>query len=747
MSLAAPERVQLPIEGMTCASCANRIEKRLNKLDGVEASVNYATEAASVEYDAAHVEPAQLIEAVEDAGYHAALPSAEDDASAPATPDPLLLLRRRMLFAAALALPVFLMSMIPALQFDNWQWLSLQLAVPVVLWAGWPFHKAAWANLQHGASTMDTLISIGTLAALLWSIYALFLGDAGQTGMTMPFELLPERGAGVDEIYLEVAAVVTAFILAGRYFEARAKRRAGAAFEALLELGAKEVSVLDEDGDEQRIAVEDLAVGQRFVVRPGEKVATDGVVEDGHSAIDNSLLTGESVPVEVEPGSEVAGATINAGGRLIVRATRVGADTALSQIGRLVTEAQSGKAPVQRLADSISGVFVPVVILIAIGTFGFWAAAEDTTFAFTSAVAVLIIACPCALGLATPTALLVGTGRGAQLGLLIKGPEVLESTQTVDTIVLDKTGTVTTGYMTLTDLHTAPGVDRTEALRLVGALEAASEHPIARAIAASAQDELGQVPTVAGFVNREGLGAEGTVDGQHVVVGRPSLLAETGLAASPELEAVRQAAETQGRTAIVVGWDGAVQAVFVIADTPKPSSAGAIKRLRELGLRPVLLTGDNRTTAEAVAAEVGIDEVIAEVLPADKAAVVKRLQDEGRVVAMVGDGVNDAPALAQADLGLAIGTGTDVAIEASDLTLVSGDLVAAADAIRLSRRTLGTIKSNLFWAFAYNLAALPLAVVGLLNPLVAGAAMVFSSIFVVSNSLRLRRFQAERNAV
>ena len=743
---ATRERVQLPIEGMTCASCATRIEKRLNELDGVEASVNYATEAASVAYDPAAVESEQLVEAIEGAGYHAVLPGAEPAAAQQAEADPLALLRRRMLFAAAFALPVFLMAMIPPLQFDNWQWLSLQLATPVVLWAGWPFHKAAWQNLKHGEATMDTLISVGTLAAWAWSLYALFLGEAGQTGMTMSFDLLPDRGGGTDEIYLEVAAVVTAFLLSGRYFEARAKRRAGAALQALLELGAKDVSVLDETGHERRIAVEELEAGQRFVVRPGEKVATDGVVEDGHSAIDNSLLTGESIPVEVGPGTDVAGATINAGGRLIVRATRVGADTALGQIARLVTEAQSGKAPVQRLADRISGVFVPVVILIAIGTLGFWLAADEGAgFAFTAAVAVLIIACPCALGLATPTALLVGTGRGAQLGLLIKGPEVLESTRRVDTILLDKTGTVTTGQMSLTALHLADGVERQNALRLVGALEEASEHPIARAIADAAGAELGQLPTVERFINREGLGAEGTVDGKRLVVGRPRLLEEHGLADSAELDALRQAAEAEGRTAIVAGWDGAVKAVFVISDTPKPSSAAAVRRLRALGLRPILLTGDNRTTAEAMAAEVGIDEVIAEVLPADKAALVRRLQDEGSVVAMVGDGVNDAPALAQADLGLAIGTGTDVAIEASDLTLVSGDLNAAADAIRLSRRTLGTIKGNLFWAFAYNVAALPLAVAGLLNPLVAGAAMALSSVFVVSNSLRLQRFKPERN--
>ena len=735
-------RLELPIEGMTCASCAHRIEKRLNSLDGVEASANYATEAASVEYDPERVAPEQLIGAIEAAGYQAALPGP----ALAATEEPrdaLSVLRRRTIFAGALALPVFAMAMIPALQFDNWQWLSLQLATPVVLWAGWPFHKAAWQNLKHGVATMDTLISVGTLAAWSWSLFALFLGEAGQTGMTMQFELLPDRGGGTGEIYLEVAAVVTAFILAGRYFEARAKRRAGAALEALLELGAKEVSVLDDTGEERRIGAGELAVGQRFVVRPGEKVATDGVVEHGHSAIDSAMLTGESVPVEVGPGTAVAGATINAGGRLIVRATRVGADTALSQIARLVTEAQSGKAPVQRLADRISGVFVPIVILVALGTLGFWlAAGEGAGFAFTAAVAVLIIACPCALGLATPTALLVGTGRGAQLGLLIKGPEVLESTRRVDTILLDKTGTVTTGRMRVTDLHVAPGVDRADALRLVGALEAASEHPIARAIAGEAQTELGTLPGVEGFVNREGLGAKGTVEGREVVVGRPALLSDLGLTGSAGLDASREVAEAQGRTAIVAGWDGAARAVFVIADTPKPSSAVAVERLRRLGLRPILLTGDNRTTANTIATQVGIDEVIAEVLPAQKAGVVKSLQDEGHVVAMVGDGVNDAPALAQADLGLAIGTGTDVAIEASDLTLVSGDLTSAADAIRLSRRTLRTIKGNLFWAFAYNVAALPLAVAGLLNPLVAGAAMAFSSVFVLSNSLRLRRFKA-----
>jgi P-type Cu+ transporter len=621
--------------------------------------------------------------------------------------------------------------MIPALQFDNWQWLSLQLATPVVIWGAWPFHRAAWANLKHGAATMDTLISLGVLAAWLWSLYALFIGDAGANDMRMSFDLIPEAGAGTNQIYLETASIVTTFILAGRYFEARAKRRAGAALKALLELGAKDVSVLDADGSERRVGIEQLAVGSRFVVRPGEKVATDGVVVEGTSAVDQSLLTGESVPVEKAPGDSVAGASVNAGGRLVVEATRVGADTALAQIARLVSQAQTGKAPVQRLADRISGVFVPVVIVLSLATLAFWlGAGEDTALAFTAAVAVLIIACPCALGLATPTALLVGTGRGAQLGLLIKGPEILESTRRVDTIVLDKTGTVTTGRMSLVEV----AGDETM-LRIAGAVEDASEHPIAQAIARAARERFGTLPAVDGFANREGLGVVGTVEGQAVRVGRP----DGPLPAA--LDAALRAAHARGRTAVVASLGGDPRAVLVVADTVKPTSAEAVARLRALGLRPVLLTGDNEATARAVAAEVGIDEVIAEVLPADKAAVVRRLQSEGRVVAMAGDGVNDAPALAQADLGLAIGTGTDVAIEASDLTLVSGDLRAAADAIRLSRATLRTIKQNLGWAFGYNVAAIPLAAAGLLNPVIAGAAMAFSSVSVVGNALRLRRFR------
>jgi Cu+-exporting ATPase len=732
----ATEHVELPITGMTCASCANRIERKLNKLDGVSASVNYATERARVEFEPGTVAPEQLVATVEAAGYGAGLPAAEPAPTAET--DETAPLRRRLLISAPLAGVVLALSMISALQFDHWQWLALQLATPVVVWGAWPFHRAAWANLRHGAATMDTLVSLGVLTAFGWSMYALFLGDAGATGMKMQLSL---SASGGDELYLETAAVVTTFLLAGRYFEARSKRRAGAALKALLELGAKDVAVLDDDGSERRIPVEQLSTGAQFVVRPGEKVATDGIVETGTSAVDQSLLTGESIPVEKQPGDPVAGGSVNAGGRLIIRATKVGADTALAQIARLVTDAQTGKAPVQRLADRISGIFVPIVIAIAVATLGFWlGSGESLAFALNAAIAVLIIACPCALGLATPTALLVGTGRGAQLGLLIKGPEILESTREVDTIVLDKTGTVTTGQMALVDVALAAGEDRAEVLRIAGALEDASEHPIARAIAGAARAELEALAPVEGFANREGLGVEGIVEGRGAQVGRPSLMTEWSLTIPPELEAARRGAEEQGRTAVVAAWDGAVRAVLSVADTVKPTSAEAVGSLRALGLRPVLLTGDNAITARAVAAEVGIDEVISEVLPADKAGVVRRLQAEGRVVAMVGDGVNDAPALAQADLGLAIGTGTDVAIEASDLTLVSGDLRAAADAIRLSRATLRTIRQNLTWAFGYNVAALPFAAAGLLNPLIAGAAMALSSVSVVANALRLRRF-------
>jgi Cu+-exporting ATPase len=743
----AGQRIDLAIEGMTCASCAARIERRLNKLDGVTATVNYATEQAQVTFPEG-TEPAELVAEVEAAGYTAHLPAtATETAGAGAgeeRDDPTRRLRDRLAISTALTLPVLLLSMVPALQFDHWQWLSLTLAAPVVVWGAFPFHRAAWTNLRHGTATMDTLISVGTIAALGWSLYALFLGEAGDPSMRMGFDLSIERGGGQHEIYLEVAAGVTVFILAGRYFEARAKRRSGAALKALLELGAKDVAVLRDDL-EVRVPIDQLVVGDRFVVRPGEKVATDGIVEDGTSAIDASLLTGESVPVEVGPGDDVTGATVNAGGRLVVRATRVGADTALSQIARLVTDAQNGKAPVQRLADRVSAVFVPIVILLAVATLGFWlGSGAGATEAFTAAVAVLIIACPCALGLATPTALMVGTGRGAQLGVLIKGPEILESTRQVDTIVLDKTGTVTTGHMSLASVHPADGVDETELLFLAGSLEDASEHPIGRAVADGARQRGIDLAPVESFASTQGLGVQGVIDGHAVIAGREAFLADWSQHLTADLLAVKQEAEDEGRTAIVVGWDGQARGVLVVADTVKDSSADAIAQLRALGLTPVLLTGDNQRAARAVAAQVGIDEVVAEVLPADKVAVVQRLQDEGRVVAMAGDGVNDAAALAQADLGLAMGTGTDVAIEASDITLVTGDLRAAADAIRLSRRTLGTIKTNLFWAFAYNVAAIPLAAAGLLNPLVAGAAMAFSSVFVVTNSLRLRRFKADR---
>jgi Cu+-exporting ATPase len=750
--------VELEIGGMTCASCAARIEKKLNRMDGVTASVNYATEKAKVGYGGG-VAVADLIATVEATGYTAALPPppaddpAQDAAAAPAATAAdaeLTTLRQRLTTAVVLAVPVILLAMVPALQFDNWQWLSLALAWPVVVYAGWPFHRAAWTNLRHGAATMDTLVSVGTLAAFGWSLWALFFGDAGTTGMTDSFRLTVSRTQGGGEIYLEAAAGVTAFLLAGRYFEARAKRRAGAALRALLELGAKDVAVLrpaggtgDGSGTEVRIPIGRLAVGMRFVVRPGEKIATDGLVVDGTSAVDASMLTGESVPVEVGPGDRVTGATVNAGGRLVVEATRIGADTQLARMARLVADAQNGKAAAQRLADRISAVFVPAVIVLALGTLAAWLAlGEGAEAAFTAAVAVLIIACPCALGLATPTALMVGTGRGAQLGILIKGPEVLESTRAVDTVVLDKTGTVTTGSMTLTGVLLADGVAERDALRLAGALEHASEHPVARAVAAGAAHRVGALPSAEDFANLPGLGVEGVVDGHAVLVGREQLLRERSQPLPPELVRAKAAAEAAGGTAVAVGWDGRARAVLVVADAVKPDSAEAVRRLRALGLRPVLLTGDNAAVAAAVAAEVGIaaDDVHAEVLPEDKVAVVRRLQAEGRTVAMVGDGVNDAAALAQADLGLAMGTGTDAAIEAGDLTLVRGDLRVAADAIRLARRTLTTIKANLFWAFAYNVAALPLAAAGLLNPVIAGAAMAFSSVFVVGNSLRLRRF-------
>ncbi|MBQ0999251.1 cation-translocating P-type ATPase [Streptomyces sp. RK62] len=741
---AAASEVELLIGGMTCASCAARVEKKLNRMDGVTASVNYATEKAKVSRPA-DVSVADLIAVVERTGYTARepeppRPAPEEPGATPENtgdtgPDSY---RQRLTVSALLTVPVILMSMVPALQFDSWQWLALTLAAPVVVWGGWPFHRAAFTNARHGAATMDTLVSMGTLAAFGWSLWALFLGDAGMSGMRDGFSFTVSRGESASQIYLEVASGVVTFILLGRHLEARAKRRAGDALRALMELGVKDVGVL-RDGREVRVPVGELAVGDRFVVRPGEKIATDGTVVEGASAVDAALLTGESAPVDVGVGDAVTGATVNAGGRLVVEATRVGEDTRLARMAKLVEEAQNGKAEVQRLADRISAVFVPVVIVLAVATFGAWlGVTDDTAAAFTAAVAVLIIACPCALGLATPTALMVGTGRGAQLGILIKGPEVLESTRRVDTVLLDKTGTVTTGRMTLQGVYAADGVDEGTLLRLAGAVEHASEHPVARAVAAGAVERAGRLPAVEDFANVPGKGVRGRVEGHDVSVGR---LAENTAALPPELARAAEKAEREGRTAVVVGWDGWARGVLAVADTVKESSAEAVRSLRALGLTPILLTGDNRRVAEAVAHSVGIDQVIAEVLPEDKVEAVRRLRREGRSVAVVGDGVNDAAALATADLGLAMGTGTDAAIEASDLTLVRGDLRVAADAIRLSRRTLAVIKGNLVWAFGYNVAALPLAAAGLLNPMIAGAAMAFSSVFVVTNSLRLRTFR------
>lgn len=739
------DNIELDISGMTCASCAMRIEKKLNKIDGISATVNYATEKARVSAPRGF-DIEVLIAEVEKTGYGATLPAAKitaSDADEQREEPELTALRNRLIGSVVLSLPVIVLAMAPALQFTYWQWASLALAAPVIVWAAWPFHKAAFANLRHGAATMDTLISVGTSAAFLWSLYALFFGTAGVPGMTHAFEFTIAPGDGTANIYLEVAAGVTTFVLAGRYFEKRSKRQAGAAMRALLELGAKDVAVL-RNGVETRIPTEDLAAGDEFIVRPGEKIATDGVIIDGTSAVDASMLTGESVPVEVGEGDTVVGATVNAGGRLVVRATRVGSDTQLAQMAKLVEDAQSGKAEVQRLADKISGVFVPIVIGIAVATLAVWLGGGfGISAAFTAAVAVLIIACPCALGLATPTALLVGTGRGAQLGILIKGPEVLESTRKIDTIVLDKTGTVTTGKMTLLGVTTTGDTSGDEVLRLAGAVEDASEHPIAQAIAKGAVQRVGALPAPESFKNVEGKGVQGIVDGHLVVVGRASLLEDWSITMDAELAAAKEAAEKTGQTAVVVAWDGAARGVLVVADAVKGTSAEAIGQLKALGLTPVLLTGDNRTVAQRVAEQVGIEQVIAEVLPRDKVDVVRRLQAGGKVVAMVGDGVNDAAALAQADLGLAMGTGTDAAIEAADLTLVRGDLRSAADAIRLARKTLTTIKVNLFWAFAYNVAAIPLAALGLLNPMLAGAAMAFSSVFVVSNSLRLRAFRSQ----
>ncbi len=751
-------KIDIPIEGMTCASCANRVEKSLNELDGVDATVNFAMKRATVNYDDVKASTDDLAQAVEKTGYKPHLPSNSMDhasmnghvasdsgmdhsAHMHTNADELKL---RVIVSAALTVPVLLISMISALQFDYWQWVSLAFALPVVLWGGWPIHHATWVNLKHRNLTMDTLVTVGTFAAVLYSTYNMVFGDAGMIGMQMTFELFPGRDASSMHVYFEVAAVVTTLIMLGRYFEARATRRAGAAIEALLHMGAKDAAVLDADGNERRVAIDQLTVGDRILVRPGEKIAADGVVREGTSAVDMSMLTGESVPVDVEPGSKVAGATINTSGRIVVEATGVGEDTALAQIARLVSDAQAGKSASQRLADRVSAVFIPAVFVIAAATLAFWLLdGAGSSFAFSAAVSVLIIACPCALGLATPTALMVGTGRGAQLGLLIKGPEVLENTRRIETIVLDKTGTLTTGRMELQRFEVSAEVDRDNTLAIVGGVENASEHPIAQAIAASAREQLGSaLPSPQSFVNHEGLGVEAMIEGRHVFIGRERLLATNGIALPVgELAETIAHANSEGKTAVLAGWDGGVKAVAAVGDTVKPTSGRAVAEMKSMGLTPVLLTGDNDHVAAAVAEELGIEEQIAEVLPSEKDEKVAALQAGGVNVAMVGDGVNDAPALARADLGLAIGTGTDVAIESSDITIVSGEPLAIVDGIRLSRATLKTIKQNLGWAFGYNVAAIPLAAAGLLSPVIAGAAMAFSSFSVVLNALRLRRFK------